>query len=184
VVEPKEVSAAHQHAALVRSEPRQPVAAALAHQRGVVALVHGPRKPADAELQGAFRCLLVAPLLSEVCCGLCLVPVAVEGEADLAALLALEGAPAGWEGSQQSTAQHSQAGCRMSLWYRYREEPGIFTGTTCKCVHIPSPLETLAAHLDTSAGHLYKHIQIHQTHADNPQTNSRHTQIDTHWYIW
>lgn len=38
VVEPKEVSRAHQHVALVKGEPRQPVAAALAHHGGVVTL--------------------------------------------------------------------------------------------------------------------------------------------------
>ena len=56
-------------------------------------LVHGARKPADGELQGALRCALVAPLLAHVCCWLALVPVAVEGQAQLAALLALERAP-------------------------------------------------------------------------------------------
>lgn len=94
MVEAEEVSTAHQHVALVRCEAWQPVAAALTHQRGVVTLVHGACKPADAELQRAFCCLLVAALLAQVCCGLGLVPVAVERQADLAALLALEGAPA------------------------------------------------------------------------------------------
>lgn len=93
MVEAKEVCAAHQHVALLGCEARQPVATALTHKRGVVALVHGPREPADGELQGALCRLLVAALLPEVCCGLGLVPVAVERQADLAALLALERAP-------------------------------------------------------------------------------------------
>lgn len=57
-------------------------------------LVHGPREPAERELERALSGLLVAPLLLQVRSRLGLVPVAVERQPDLAALLALEQAPA------------------------------------------------------------------------------------------
>jgi hypothetical protein len=78
-------------------------------------LVDGAREPAHREFKAAPRRRRAAPRLGRALCGLCLDPVGAEGDAHLAALAALEVAPAGGGGARFGGARWARGrGARRS----------------------------------------------------------------------